>query len=146
MKGKIKKLLSDFKTFAMKGSVIDLAVGIIIGSAFTSIVNSLVNDILMPVLSMVTDGIKYEALTIPLYNGQSINYGNFISAVISFLMIAVVVFFLVRAFNSARSRFEPAPAPPVPPRKCPYCLMEIAKEATRCPHCTSELPGAEADA
>lgn len=147
----MKKFLNDFKSFAIKGNVIDMAVGIIIGSAFTAIVNSLVNDMLMPLLTFITKGmdVDYAAMKIELIPGNEatfIQYGNFISAIISFLLIAVVVFVMVRLIKRASDlpkmitkKEDEESAPADPPRLCDFCRMEIAKDATRCPHCTSIL-------
>ncbi len=126
--------LKEFKEFISRGNVMDLAVGVVIGTAFTAIVNSLVNDIIMPVVGIVTGGVDFSGLFLEI-GGAKLTYGNFISSVISFLLIALVVFFMVKFVNKLR---RPAPVQAaVPARLCPYCRMEIADDATRCPHCTS---------
>ncbi len=145
----MKKFFKEFKEFAVKGNMMDLAVGMIIGSAFTSIVNSLVNDIFMPVISIFTgkldfsnlfvslDGNHYPTLAAAQEAGAAtLSYGNFISGLINFLIMAFVVFLIVKALNKLK-REEPKAAPAT--KKCPYCLGEMALEATRCPHCTSQL-------
>lgn len=139
------KLFKEFKEFISKGSVLDLAVGVIIGGAFTSIVNSLVNDIFMPLLGLLTGGVNFASLVIRLGENEEdvLKYGAFIAAVINFLLIALVLFFIIKAINKLRSlrkAEEIAPAPPA--RLCPYCKSEIDPAATRCPHCTSVLEDA----
>ena len=143
-------LISEFKEFASRGNVTDMAVGIIVGSAFTSIVNSLVNDIIMPVVGKLTGGLDYSSWFIALDGNKYtaleeaskvtavLSYGNFISAVINFLIVAFVLFMVIRTINRLK---KPAPpAAPAPATKiCPYCKSEISIDATRCPHCTSEL-------
>ena len=143
-------MLNELKKFALRGSVIDLAVGIIIGAAFNSVVNSLVKDVIMPPIGLLLgkvdfsnlyinlSGVPYDSLAKAQEAGApTINYGLFLNAVISFLVITFVVFLLVQQIN--RLREKPAP-PPVNTKECPYCLSTIALQATRCPHCTSELP------
>lgn len=138
------KTLREFKDFINRGNVVDLAVAVIIGAAFTAIVNSVVSDLIMPVISLVTGGIDFADMKIPLGDGPNaaaIAYGNFINAVIQFLIIAAVVFAIVKALGAARlvakrgDTAEKATAP-----KCPYCLEDVVEGATRCPHCTAELP------
>lgn len=137
----MKAFMKEFKEFIARGNVMDMAVGIIIGGGFTAIVNSLVNDILMPILSLLTGGFDFSSLAIQIGSGEnaaSLNYGLFIGAVINFLLIAFVIFNLIKAMNKfSKKQEEEAPAPTT--KKCPYCLEEIAIEATRCPHCTSKL-------
>lgn len=128
-------MIKEFKKFIARGNVIDLAVGIIIGSAFTAIVTSLVGDILTPLLGIILGGIDFSGLSIKVFDA-TILYGAFIQAIINFLLIAISVFLLVKAINRFRKKEEP---PVVTTKKCPYCLSDIAKEATRCAHCTSEL-------
>ncbi|MGN1204578.1 MAG: large conductance mechanosensitive channel protein MscL [Lachnospiraceae bacterium] len=143
-------MLKEFKKFALRGNMIDLAVGMIIGSAFTGIVNSLVNDIIMPIVSIFTgkvdftnwfvslDGSHYATLEAAQAAGAAtFNYGSFISNVINFIIMAFVVFMFVKLMNKL-SHKEEAPAAPTT-KKCPYCQSEISIEATRCPHCTSDL-------
>ena len=125
----------------MRGNVIDMAVGIIIGAAFGKIVDSLVKDILMPPLGMLLGKVDFSDLKIALgteADAATINYGAFINNVISFIIVAFCIFVLIKAINKLN---KPAPAPAAAPttKKCPYCCSEIALEATRCPHCTSEI-------
>lgn len=147
----MKKFLEEFKQFAMRGNVIDLAVGIIIGVAFGNIVNSLVNDIIMPPIGYILNDIDFSDLFINLSGGDysslaaakdagaaTINYGLFINALINFIIVALAVFLLVRQMN----RFlKEKPAPPAEPttKECPFCHTEIPIAAVRCPHCTSHL-------
>lgn len=135
----MKKFFEEFKTFISRGSVMDMAVGIIIGGAFTAIVNSLVNDIIMPSVSLLTGGMDFSAFNIMLGEGEgaaSINYGSFISAIVNFLIIAFVIFCLIKALNKFR-KGEPVKEPTE--KECPYCKSTISIKATRCPHCTSEI-------
>ena len=137
----VKKFMEEFKKFIARGNVMDMAVGVIIGGAFTAIVNSLVNDIMMPALSLITGGFDFSKLSIALGEGEgaaSLNYGSFIAAVINFLLIAVVIFVMIKAINKFMPKKEEAPAP-VTTKDCPYCKQKVALDATRCPHCTSEL-------
>jgi len=143
----------EFKEFAFKGNVIDFAVGVMIGGAFGKIVTSLVNDLLMPLVSLLTGDLDFTKLFIAMdgkqyanigdaqaANAATLNYGSFITSVIDFLLIAVCVFLFVKLIGRLRGfgKTEPAPAAKEP-RKCPYCLSGIAEEATRCPFCTSML-------
>jgi large conductance mechanosensitive channel len=144
-------MLKDFREFVMRGNVMDLAVGVIIGAAFGKIVSSLVSDLIMPPIGLLLNGVNFANLFISL-NGQAyatladaqaagaptLNYGNFFNEVIDFLIIALVVFFMVRGVNRLYSR-EPAPAPAPTTKDCPYCLTAISIKASRCPNCTSQL-------
>ena len=146
-------MLKEFKKFALKGNMIDLAVGVIIGGAFNGLVNSLVKDIITPILSLLTGKIDFTNLFIALDGNKyatlaeaqelgvaTVNYGSFISGLINFFIMAFVVFLLVKGINKLRTINEKPEAPAAPTtKKCPYCLSEIAIAATRCPHCTSEL-------
>lgn len=135
----MRKFIEEFKKFISKGNVMDMAVGIIIGGAFTSIVSSLVNDIINPLLGLF-GGMNFDQLAWNITGDVTLYYGKFITAVVNFLIMAFIVFILVKAINTAASKFqkkEEAKAPTT--KKCPYCKSEIALEATRCPHCTSEL-------
>ena len=134
--------MKEFKEFISRGNVMDMAVGVIIGGAFTGIVNSLVNDVFMPVLGLLTGGVNFSALVLRLGPGEEdvLRYGGFLAAVINFLLIALVLFLLVKAMNRLRRRKE-EPAPPSSTKVCPYCKTEIDKDATRCPHCTSQIDG-----
>ena len=141
-------MLSEFKEFALKGNVVDMAIGVVIGGAFGNIVTSVVNDIFMPVVSLLTGGIdfsnwfisldgnKYPTLAAAQEAGAAtLNFGVLISTIINFIIIALCLFSVVKVMNKLK---KPAPAAK-PPRVCPYCKSEIADDATRCPHCTSEL-------
>ena len=134
----------------MKGNVVDMAVGVMIGGAFGKIVTSLVNDLFMPVLSLITGGLNVDSLFIALGAGEfktaaeaaeagvaTFNYGAFIQTVIDFLLIALCIFLFVKLINKLHKK--PAPAPEKKPRLCPFCCQPIDDKATRCPHCTSEL-------
>lgn len=144
-KEKGKGFIAEFKKFIMRGNVLDMAVGVIVGGAFTSIVTSLNKDILTPLLGLF-GGTDFSYLSVTMGSGENapiLAYGNFITAIINFLITAFVIFVLVKGINSLNHRFkkkEEAPAPAAPTtKKCPYCCSEIAIEATRCPHCTSVL-------
>lgn len=134
----MKKFLEEFKKFISKGNVMDMAVGIIIGGAFTSIVSSLVNDIINPVLGLF-GGVNFDQLAWNITGDVTLYYGKFITAVVNFLIMALIVFILVKAMNKAVSRFQKEEPKKATTKKCPYCTSEIALEATKCPHCTSEL-------
>lgn len=126
----------EFKKFISRGSVMDMAVGIIMGAAFTAIVNSLVSDVVMPIIALCTGGIDFESWVIPLVGNNSISIGKFINAVISFFLIALVMFFLIKGINALHKKKDEAPTT----RTCPFCKTEISIDATRCPNCTSEVP------
>jgi large conductance mechanosensitive channel len=146
-------MLKEFKKFALRGNMIDLAVGIIIGGAFNSIVNSLVNNLFMPVLSIITSGINFKDLFIAL-NGKrysslllaqedkapTLNYGLFISDFINFLIMAFVVFLIVKWINKLRKPTENEKATT---KKCPRCLQEIDLKATKCQFCTADINHAD---
>lgn len=135
------KIWREFKEFAFKGNVIDLAVGVMIGSAFTAIVNSVVKDLFTPLISIITQGANFSTLGIKLGEGEDaavFAYGNFIQAVINFLLVAICIFIFVKGINKLREKKNP-PQPEKPARKCPYCMSVIDENATRCPHCTSKL-------
>ena len=136
----MKTFMAEFKKFVARGNVMDMAVGIIIGGAFTAIVTSLVDDILMPVLSLLTGGFDFSALCIVLGEGENaaaLNYGSFIAAIINFLLISLVIFMLIRAINKLSAKKEETA--PAATKECPFCKEQIAVAAVRCPHCTSEL-------
>ncbi|HOC21713.1 MAG TPA: large conductance mechanosensitive channel protein MscL [Anaerolineae bacterium] len=139
----------EFKKFISRGNVIDLAIGIIIGGAFGKIVTSFVNDIIMPPIGLVLGKIDFSNLFIDLTGtgyktlaqakeagAPTLNYGVFLSTVIDFLIVAFVIFLIVRQLNKMK---KPAPAPAPATKTCPYCATEIPLQATRCPHCTSQL-------
>ena len=141
----MKGFIDEFKKFIMRGNVLDMAVGVIIGGAFTSIVTSLNTDIISPLLALF-GGVDFSHLQLVMGEGEgapTLLYGNFITAVINFLITAFVIFCLIKAINIIGDKFtkKEEPAAPAAPttKKCPYCCSEIAIEATRCPHCTSEL-------
>jgi large conductance mechanosensitive channel len=148
-------MLKEFKEFAVKGNAIDMAVGIIIGAAFGGIVSSLVKDIIMPPIGVLTGGLDFSNQFLILKNAPgggvfataaeaakagavTWNYGNFLTLVVNFLIVALAVFFLVRALQKLK-RPEPEAAEPVS-KDCPFCTMSIPIKANRCPHCTSEMP------
>lgn len=147
--------ISEFKTFIMRGNVVDLAVGVIIGAAFQAIIKSLVDDLVMPVISLLTKGVDFANKFIVLGDGEFdtlaaaqeagvavLAYGNFINAVLNFVIMAFVVFCLVKSINKLREKTEKkaeeAPAASTT-KKCPYCKSEIDIEATKCPNCTSDV-------
>ncbi len=150
-----KGFISEFKTFIMRGNVIDLAVGVIIGGAFQKIVNSLVNDIVMPLISLLTGGIDFSNWFLVLGEGEfataaaakeagvaTLNYGTFLSTALDFLIMAFVIFLIIKAINrvSEKLKKETPEEPAAPTTKvCPYCKSEIDIAATKCPHCTSDV-------
>ena len=142
-------MLKEFKEFALKGNMLDLAVAVIIGGAFGKIITSLVNDIIMPPIGLLLGGINfkdlywnlsgkaYESLEAAQKAGApTINYGMFLNTIIDFLIVALVLFLVIRAFNKLK---KPAPAAAPTTKTCPFCQTEIPLKATRCPHCTSEI-------
>lgn len=135
----MKNFMNEFRTFINRGNVVDMAVGIIIGGAFTTIVNSLVNDIINPLLGLF-GGMNFDQYVWNVTGTVTIAYGKFITSIINFLIMAFVIFLLVKFMNKAtsfRKKEEPKAEPTT--KKCPYCQSEIAITATRCPFCTSEL-------
>lgn len=148
-----KGFIAEFKEFISRGNVMDMAVGVIIGGAFQAIINSLVNDVVMPVLSVITGGTDFSVWQITLVEAVSeeipavtLNYGNFINAIINFLLMALVIFTFVRTMNQMAEKLHPkkeeAPAAPTT-KVCPYCLSEIPIGAVKCAHCTSDQPAEE---
>jgi len=145
----MKKFFNEFKTFISRGNVIDMAVGVIIGGAFQAIIKSLVDDMVMPLLSVITGGTDFSEWKITLVEAVSeeipavtLNYGNFISAIINFLLMAFVIFLFIKLMNTLTGKLKPKKeeAPAAPTTKiCAFCKSEIAIDATRCPHCTSQL-------
>ena len=149
-------MLKEFKEFAMRGNVVDMAVGIIIGAAFGSIVKSLVDDVIMPPIGMVLGNVDFSNLFVVLKEGVvaaapyaslvdakkagaiTVNYGIFINSVISFMIVAFAVFMLIRSINRLK-RNEKTPGAAPTTKECPFCVSTIALKATRCPNCTSEL-------
>ena len=135
----MKKFMAEFKNFICRGNVMDMAVGIIIGGAFTSIVSSLVNDIINPILG-IFGGMNFSDLKLTLVGDATLNYGNFITAVINFLIMAFIVFLLMRSINKLTEKLAPKKEEAAQTEKeCPYCKTKIAIAATRCPNCTSNL-------
>ena len=139
----MKKFMAEFKEFISRGNVMDLAVGVIIGAAFGAIVTSLCDDIIVPfiqlIISKITGAESIEEMTAVLNVGP-IAFGNFIAAVINFLIMALIIFLIVKAINkmmNLKKKEEPAAEPTT--KVCPFCQSEISIQATRCPHCTSEL-------
>lgn len=151
-------MLKEFREFAMRGNVVDMAVGIIIGGAFGTIVKSMVDDVLMPPIGLLLGGVDFSNFFIVLHAGKvvgpyaslaaakaagavTLNYGMFLNTVISFLIVAFAVFMLIRTINRLRRQQETAPAAPTT-KDCPYCASSISIKASRCPHCTSQLSAA----
>ena len=144
---RVKAFVNEFKEFISRGNVMDMAVGVVVGSAFTSIVNSLVNDIIMPIVGLLTGGIDFSSLKVG-FDGAQIAYGNFLNAIINFLIVAFAIFCVVKAMNPFREKSaeligiqkaEEEAATPV----CPFCFEEVKEGATRCPHCGAEIPAAQ---
>ena len=147
----MKKFFKEFSDFINKGSVIDLAIGVIIGGAFQSIITSFVNDIIMPIFSLIFGGLDFSAYCIKLGQAEdaaSINYGTFITAIINFLLMALVIFMIIKPINKMKEEKEKkeqekaakeAESKEATTKICPYCKSEIDINATRCPHCTSNL-------
>lgn len=150
------KIMKEFREFAIKGNVVDMAVGIIIGGAFTTIVQSLVSDVLMPPLGLLLSDVDFTQLYVVLRGGATpgpytnlaaaqkagavtLNYGAFVSHLVSFMIVAIAVFLLVKGINAIRRLEEAAPAPVPAERSCPFCCTSIPPAARRCPHCTSML-------
>ena len=150
-------MLKEFKEFATRGNIMDLAVGVVIGGAFQAIINSLVSDIIMPAVSIITGKVDFSDMVFTV-GEASIKYGNFITAIVNFLIIAFSIFLVITYLNKLNKKMEainlgqiekinkklgktkkeePVPEPTV--KVCPYCFSEISYKATRCPHCTSEL-------
>lgn len=134
----MKKFISEFKAFISRGNVMDMAVGIIIGGAFTTIVSSLVEDIINPILG-IFGGMNFDRLSVKLMGEATLNYGKFITAIINFLIMAFVIFIIIKLMNGATSKFAKKEEAAPTTKKCPFCKSEISIEATRCPHCTSML-------
>ena len=149
-------MLEEFKKFAVKGNVVDMAVGIIIGGAFGTIAKSLVDDVLMPFVGLLLGGVDFADLFLVLQDGAevaapyatladaqaagavTVNYGVFVNNVVAFLIVALAVFFLVKGINRLKAEEEAPPAEPTT-KACPFCATDIPIPASRCPHCTSEL-------
>ena len=157
----MKKFFSEFKDFVMRGNVVDLAVAVIVGGAFQAIVNSLINDLVMPFIGLITGGVNFADQFVVLKVPEGVElaaveaaktaadatalgatvwaYGSFITAVINFIVMAFVIFLLVKLINKAQSIGKKEEEEEPTTKKCPYCCTEIDIEATRCPHCTSQL-------
>ncbi len=150
-------MLKEFKAFALRGNVVDMAVGIIIGGAFGAIVKSLVDDVIMPPIGMLLGGLDFTSFFVLLKQGKTpppyasladakaagavtLNWGQFINILLTFVIVALVLFFLIKAINQLKRKEETPTAAPAT-KECPFCLSVIPIKATRCPHCTSELPG-----
>lgn len=153
------KIVKEFKEFAMRGNVIDLAVGVIIGGAFGKIVTSIVNDVIMPPIGVLLGGVDFKDLSIPLYSKAeaalavaekrdltllpAIKYGQFINVMLDFIIVAFCIFMLVKVINVLRRNDKKEAAPvEVTEKECPYCLSKVPVKATRCKHCTSQLEAA----
>ena len=151
-------MLKEFKEFAMRGNVVDMAVGIIIGAAFGTIIAALVSEVLMPPIGLLLGNVDFSNLFVVLKEGKTagpyatvaaakaagavtLNYGLFVNTVVNFLIVAFAVFFLIRGMNALKKK-EEAPAAAPTTRECPHCLSVIPVKATRCGHCTSELGAA----
>jgi large conductance mechanosensitive channel len=148
-------MLKEFKEFAMRGNVVDMAVGIIIGAAFSTIVKSLVNDVIMPPIGLLLGGVDFSELFITLSEGEfaslaeaqeagaaTINLGVFINTILNFIIVAFAIFLLIRAINRMKKEEEAAPEPEPTTKECPFCCTDIPIKASRCGHCTSELSAA----
>jgi large conductance mechanosensitive channel len=151
----MKKFFNEFKEFAVKGKVVDLAIAVVVGGAFGRIVNSLVTDIIMPPIGLLLGGVDFSDLFITIKAGEphlrysslaaaqeagavTLNYGVFLTNIMSFLIVAFAMFLIIKGMNKLNKEKEtPAPAPTT--KKCPFCFTEIPIEATRCPNCTSQL-------
>lgn len=137
--------LQEFKTFALKGNVVDMAVGVIIGGAFGKIVSSLVNDVIMPPIGMLIGNVDFSdlALTLRAASGDTpavtVNYGMFVNNVINFTIVAFAIFVVIKQLNRLKQAEPPAPAAAPTTKTCAYCQSTIPIAATRCPHCTSQL-------
>jgi large conductance mechanosensitive channel len=133
------RIVTEFKAFIQRGNVVDLSIAVVMGGAFNAIVNSLVADLIMPLLSVITLGTDFSALMIPIgtgANAANLTYGNLIAAIIKFMFIAIVIFTMVKALNRfANQRIGEAP----PSQTCPYCASRISDKALRCPNCTTVL-------
>jgi len=149
----MKKVIDEFKEFIMRGNVVDMAIGIVIGVAFGNIVTSLVNDVIMPPIGLLLGKVSFQDLYINL-SGQSytslsaakaaaaptINYGIFLNTLLNFLIVALVIFLIIRLFEHAKNRVvKPAATAELKTKDCPYCINTIPLKASRCPHCTSNL-------
>ncbi|MCQ2752225.1 MAG: large conductance mechanosensitive channel protein MscL [Coriobacteriales bacterium] len=137
----MKNFIKEFKDFINQGNVLEFAVAVVIGTAFTAIINSVVSDLIMPLISLITGGIDFSEMKVVIGTGPNaaaFTYGNFINALIQFILIALVIFLIVKVANRLRElagkKEEESPAP-----TCPHCLEEVKEGATRCPHCTGVI-------
>jgi large conductance mechanosensitive channel len=138
----VRGLLSEFRTFVLRGNVVDLAVGIVIGVAFAGVVQALVRDLLTPLIAAIVGKPDFGALTFRIH-GSVFRYGDFLNAAISFITIAAAVFFfVVKPVNVLTAHFSHRETPEPTTRKCPYCLMDVSLKARRCVFCTTELGAA----
>jgi len=128
-------MLKEFRDFALRGNVMDLAVAVIIGGAFGKIIASLVNDVLMPLIGLLLGGLNFSNLSFKIKDAV-VNYGTFIQAIVDFTIVAFVIFMIVRIMNRIQ---KPAPVADPTTKECPYCMSTISIKAKRCPHCTSQL-------
>lgn len=138
-------MMKEFKEFAMKGNVMDMAVGIVIGGAFGAIVKSLVNDVIMPPIGLLLGNVDFAALTVTLKDAVgdapavTLNYGLFVNTIVNFLIVAFAIFMVIKQMNRLKKKEEPAPAAAPTTKDCPKCCSAIPIKATRCPNCTSEI-------
>ena len=138
-------MMKEFKAFAMRGNVVDMAVGIVIGGAFGKIISSFVKDVLMPPIGVLLGGVDFSTLAVTVKEAVGdtpavlIKYGVFVNTVIDFIIIAFAIFMVVKGMNKMKKKEEPAPAAEPTTKECPHCLTEIPIKATRCPNCTSQL-------
>ncbi len=150
---KAKGFISEFRDFISRGNIMDMAVGVLIGGAFSSIVTSLTEDIISPILGLV-GGMNFDQLSVNILGEVVLNYGKFITAVVNFLLMAMIIFLMLKGLNALQEKAAKIThlkaeeeLPPAPTTKiCPYCQLEIPIGATRCGHCTSELETAESEA
>lgn len=142
----MKKILSEFKEFISRGNVMDMAIGIIIGGAFTSVVSSLVADVINPFLGLF-GGMNFDRLSWNIMEDVTLNYGKFLTTIINFLIMAFVIFVIVKMMNTLSDRFSKKEEEDLAPttKVCPFCMSEIDIEASRCPHCTSQIVLAEVE-
>jgi len=139
------RIIKEFKDFAMRGNVVDMAVGVIIGAAFGKIVTSMVKDVLMPPIGVLMGGVDFSDIVITLKEAVgeaeavTMNIGMFINTLLDFVIVAFVIFMAIKQLNRFKNKAEPAAPEPVTTRDCPKCFSGISIKATRCPHCTSEI-------
>lgn len=134
----MKEFIKEFKAFIARGNVIDMAVGVVIGAAFGAIVTSLVDNIIMPLIGILIGGINFESLSITV-GGAEVKYGMFIQSIVNFLIIAFVIFLVIKQIGKLTSKMKKEESKVEKEKSCPYCFTQIPIEAIRCPHCTSKL-------